>query len=65
MSDSAADAYPFNVEGLLRSRGDFKTLLDIDRLILRSDLTDDEKSELIGMTIQTVLEGDTNHVAKN
>ncbi|KPY55620.1 hypothetical protein ALO93_200072 [Pseudomonas amygdali pv. sesami] len=64
MSTSAGDAYPFNVEGLLRSRGDFKTLLDIDRLILRSDLTDEEKSELIGITIQTVLEGDTKHVSK-
>lgn len=58
MSESSGDKYPFNIEALLRSKGDFKTLIDIDALILRKDLTDLEKSELISMTIQTVIKGE-------
>lgn len=58
MSNTPIQSYPFNVDALLRSRGDFRTLLDIDLLIRRTDLSDDEKGELIGITIQSVLEGD-------
>lgn len=61
MSNSAGDKYPFNVEALLRSKGNFKSLLEIDEIIQRSDLSDDEKSELIVATIKPIIAGSTAH----
>lgn len=61
MSNSAGDKYPFNVEALLRSKGEFKSLLEIDEVIQRNDLSDDEKSELIVAAIKSVIAGSTVH----
>jgi len=61
VNNSAGDKYPFNVEALLRSKGEFKSLLDIDEIIQRNDLSDDEKSDMIGRAIKTVIAGRTAH----
>lgn len=45
------------IETFLRQRGDYKTLLAVDALVLRSDITADEKASALQRIIQGALNG--------
>ncbi|WP_434214150.1 hypothetical protein [Xanthomonas oryzae] len=45
----------FNIEAFLRSRGNTKATLDIDEIVLKDDIGDDEKMALIQQTIQPLI----------
>ncbi|ARR15300.1 MULTISPECIES: hypothetical protein [Xanthomonas] len=45
----------FNIEAFLRSRGNAKATLDIDEIVLKDDIGDDEKMALIQQTIQPLI----------
>ncbi len=51
----------FSIEGFLRTRSDHKAVLELDEIILRSDIDVNQKMELvntlISRTVETVQEG--------
>lgn len=50
----------FNIEGFLRTRSNYKTVLKLDEIILRDDISDAEKiakvNQLIAETVKAVQE---------
>lgn len=52
-----SDDDTYFIETFLRQRGDFKTLLAIDALVLNEDLAEDEKAAQLQQTIQGAFNG--------
>lgn len=52
----------FNIEALLRSKGAYKLLLEIDEIICTPDLTDQDKAEIIKASVVLLIKGEHGDV---
>lgn len=56
-SPAMGDEDIYFIETFLRQKGDFRTLLAIDALVLRDDLADEQKVAQLQQTIQGAFNG--------
>lgn len=52
----------FNIEALLRSKGAYKLLLEIDEIICTPGLTDQDKAEIIKASVVLLIKGEHGDV---
>lgn len=52
----------FNIEALLRTKGAYKLLLEIDEIICTPGLTDQDKAEIIKASVVLLIKGEHGDV---
>lgn len=58
MSSEFSPDYIFSIEAFLRSRGNFKALLDLDAIVLDQGLSPEDQSDKIRQTIEGAMKNE-------